>query len=107
MGRALGWGLVVAALGLSLAGGTVEAADPPSRGPVRRHLAHHRGYPRPIYPALALACEEGWGDTVILRCRPDQIQVKPAEDDLDAWNTFTGLDAAQHRPYRQLFTWSR
>lgn len=107
MGRALGWGMVVAALGLALAGNPAEAADPPYRETMRRHVSPRRGYHRPIYPAIGLACDEGWGDTVILRCRPDQIRVRPDEDDLDAWNAFTGLDEAQHRPYRQLFTWSR
>ncbi len=105
MGRALGWNMV-AVLGLCLAGAAAEAADPPYREPSRRP-ERTRSYPRPIYPTIGLACDEGWGETVILRCRPDQIRVRPAEDDLDAWNAFTGLDEAQHRPYRQLFTWSR
>lgn len=106
MGRALGWS-VIAVLGLCVAGSAAKAADPPHREPLRRHAVRHRAYPHPIYPAIGLACDEGWGDTVILRCRPDQIRVRPAEDDLDAWNAFTGLDEAQHRPYRQLFSWSR
>lgn len=106
MGRALGRS-VIAALGLYVAGSAAEAADPSYREPPRRHAVRSRAYPRAIYPVIGIACDEGWGDTVILRCPPDQISVKPAEDDLDAWNAFTGLDAAQHRPYRQLFTWSR
>lgn len=106
MGRALRWN-VVAALGLSLAGSAAEAADAPHREPSRRHAGRHHAYHRPIHPVIGLACDEGWGDTVILRCRPDQIRVRPDEDDLDAWNAFTGLHEAQHRPYRQLFTWSR
>ena len=107
MGHASGWSAVVA-LGVCLVGSVAaEAADPPYRDPARRHVVRSRGYPGPVYPAIGLACDEGWGDTVILRCRPDQIRVRPDEDDLDAWNAFTGLDEAQHRPYRQLFTWSR
>ncbi len=106
MGRASGWSLVVA-LGLSLSASLAEAADPPYREPPQHRVGRLRGYPRPTYPTIGLACDEGWGETVILRCRPDQIRVRPDENDLDAWNAFTGLDEAQHRPYRQLFTWSR
>lgn len=107
MGHASGWSAVVV-LGACLAGSVAaDAADAPYREPARRHVVRPHGYPGPVHPAIGLSCDEGWGDTVILRCPPDQIRVRPDEDDLEAWNAFTGLREAQHRPYRQLFTWSR